>query len=448
MLIGHLRDFRRDPLGFLSDTARRYGPFAKIRFGRTTAYLLNDPELLQEVLVTRRRSFIKARVLRAQSRLLGNGLLLNEGESWLAQRRLAQPAFHRERIAAYAETIGAETERALSGWESGSDLDIHSHLRRMMIAIVAKALFGADVGSRAEEIGEAIDAAMSRYVNRRGMARILPVWIPEGAGLRYVQGVSRIDRFVFELVRQRRQAIGSTTHDADAPLDLLSMLMEARDESGNGMGDRQLRDEAVTLFIGGFDTPSLGLAWAWYLLATHPPAAAAAAEEADRVLGDGRPAANDLRRLRYLDAVVKETLRLYPPAWILSREAVEDVDIGGHCVNAGSLVLMSQWVTHRDVCFFADPERFVPERWLDGSLERELPRFSYFPFGGGPRVCIGAFFGMMELVLALAMIARRYRFVLPAGTSVAPWPTMTLRPRGLRVTLAPRGREAARRASS
>jgi cytochrome P450 len=436
---GHLRDFAGDPLGFLTDAAHHHGPFVRMRFGRTTGYFLNSPDLHEEVLVTRRQSFVKAKTMRAQHRLLGNGLFLNEGDSWLAQRRLAQPAFHHERIAGYAGIMASETENALSRWGPGTDLDIHPELARLTIAIVARALFGSNLADRAYELGQGIESVMIRYATRRGFARLLPHWAPSAAQRRYAKGVSRIDRVVGEMIEERRDVLAASGGSVDERVDLLTMLIQARDESGAGMSDQQLRDEVVTLFVGGFDTPSLGLAWAWYLLATHPNAAVRVADEADRVLGSRQPRAEDMAELRYTAAVVKETLRLYPPAWIIGREAIEDVTIGGEPVARGSLVLMSQWVAHRDERFFGGAEEFIPERWMDGTLERDLPRFAYFPFGGGPRGCIGAGFATMEAVIVVAMIARRFRFVLAPNASVMPWPTMTLRLRhGLRVILAPR----------
>lgn len=439
LLTGHLRDFARDPLDFLTQTALLYGPFVRMRFGRTTAFLLNEPKLLEEALVTKRTSFVKARSVRAQSRLLGNGLFLNEGSSWLMQRRLAQPAFHHERVAAYADIMASEAERAVRRWVPRTDLDIHPELTRLTIAIAARALFGSDVGSRGEELGVAIESAMVRYASQRGLARLLPLWATTLAGRHYLEGITHIDSVVHEMIRQRRESTAKVSARPGGPHDLLTMLIEARDEDGIGMSDRQLRDEVVTMFVGGFDTPSLGLAWAWYLLATNPTAASAVADEVDRVLGSRQPTADDVTKLSYTTTVVKESLRLYPPAWIIGREAAADVTIGGEPLAAGSLVLMSQWVTHRDERFFLDPERFLPERWRDGSLEQDVGRFAYFPFGAGPRGCIGASFALMEAVIVLATVARRYRFVLAPGAVVIPWPTMTLRLRhGLRVTLVPR----------
>ncbi|MDQ3520611.1 MAG: cytochrome P450, partial [Gemmatimonadota bacterium] len=358
-----------------------------------------------------------------QRRLLGNGLLTNENESWLQQRRLAQPAFHRERIAGYGEIIAADTERMLATWEDGEVRDVHSELQRLAVGIVAKTLFGADMHDRAEQLGVALEAAMQVYANRRGLARFIPDWAPLPSHLRYRRGVRDLDATIADIIHARR------ARDEDTS-DLLSMLLRARDEDGNAMNDAQLRDEAVTLFVGGFDTPALGLSWAWYLLAQNREAREEIAKEVDSVLQGRAPRAGDLPRLQYTEMVVKEAMRLYPPAWLLSREAVRDTEIGGYAIPAGTVVMMSQWVMHRDPRYFEEPNEFLPQRWSRKGAATELPRFAYFPFGGGPRVCIGASFAMMEAVLVLATVAQQFEFTLASQSPIVPWPTMTLRPRG------------------
>lgn len=422
VLMGHLPAFSRDPLGFLVDAARGLDPVVHFRFGRTRACLLTDAALIEEVLVGQRHHFVKSAALRAQRDLLGNGLLTNEGESWLAQRRLAQPAFHRERIAAYGAAMVAHTEHVLAGWAEGDARGVQAEMKRLTAGVTARTLFDAEIASEIEELGAAIEATMARYAGRRGLARLLPHWLPTAAHRSSRAGVRRFDALVRDLVRQRR----ATGEDRG---DLLSMLLHARDEAGRGMSDRQLRDELVTLFVGGFDTPSLALSWAWYLLACHPGAEARLAAEVSDALGGRAPRAADLPSLRYVEAVVKEAMRLYPPAWLLSREATADVEIGGYTLRSGTLVLMSPWVMHRHPHRFDAPDVFRPERWLDGSLDG-LPRCAYFPFGAGPRVCIGASFAMMESVLVLTTIAQRFRFTLDSTAPLTPWPTMTLRPHG------------------
>jgi cytochrome P450 len=281
-------------------------------------------------------------------------------------------------------------------------------------------MFGADVVARAAGIGEALEATMDRYAARRGLGRFLPDGIPMGAGRRYVRGVREIDSFVKEIVGARRAMPNERP-------DLLAMLLAARDEFGNEMTAKQIRDEAITLFVGAFDTPALCLSWTWYLLSAHPEITAQLRAEVDHVLGDATPTAADFPRLPLTQRIIKESMRLYPPAWLLSREAAEDTTIGGIPVARGTSVLMSQWVTHRDERFFPRPDEFMPERWVDADSPK---RFSYFPFGGGPRVCIGAAFATLETTLVLAMMAQRFRFEMAGSREVVPQPSMTLRPRG------------------
>lgn len=419
-LTGNLADFARDPLAFLTRTAQEHGPVSSLRFARARAVLLSDPAMIEEVLVRKRLDFIKNGPIRAQHRLFGKGLLINEGESWAKQRRLTQPAFHPGNLGPYVPVVAARTSRMLDGWRDGETRDIHLEMKNLLMGIVAECLFGPTVAPRAAEIGDAVEGAMDRYAARRGTARLLPDWVPLSDSRRYLNGVREIDEFVTETVSSRRSAPSGKN-------DLLSMLLAARDESGQPMSPGQIRDEAINLFIGGFDTPSLVLSWTWYLLANHPEIAERVAAEADEVLGARSPELGDLQRLDFTQKVLKESMRLYPPAWLLGREPVRDVEIGGVTIPRGTIVLISQWVMHHDGRYFGQPLRFDPDRW---SEKIELPRFVYFPFGAGPRVCIGAAFATLECTLALAMIAQRFRFAMSTADAVLPQPTMTLRPKG------------------
>ena len=419
VLTGNLPEFARNPLDFLARTARDYGPVSSLRFGRSRAVLLSDPAMIEELLVKKRLDFIKAGPIRAQRRLFGNGLLINEGESWTRQRRLAQPAFHPGNLGPYVPVVVSRTRTMLEKLSSGQSFDVPAEMQQLLMGIVAEALFGPDVAPRAAEIGAAVDAAMARYSARRGAARFLPDWVPVEDSRRYVDGVRRLDAFVEQTIARRQS--GSTP----GRNDLLSILLGARDEHGAAMSPVQLRDEAVNLFVGGFDTPSLALSWTWYLLATHPAVAERVHDEADAVFGGREPSATDYQRLHFTQKVLKESMRLYPPAWILGREAIVDTEIGRTPIRKGTLVLISQWVMHRDARYFEAPTVFDPDRW---DTDRALPRFVYFPFGAGPRVCIGAAFATLECSLALAMIAQRFRFTMVSRAAVEPRATMTLRP--------------------
>jgi cytochrome P450 len=442
-LTGVLPELGRDPLGFLTACARRYGDFVPLRFGLLPGLLLSHPDLAEEVLVTQHRYFVKSPTVR-RLRVLGNGLLTSEGEVWRRQRRLMQPAFHRRRVAGYAETMVRQTERMLAGWRDGETRDVVRDMTALTMGIVTETLFGAGLPGgpgTLEELGAAL-AAIGEHFNSRtySLRFFLPDAVPTPGNLRLRRAIARLDRVIYGIIGERRR--GGLADGGD----LLSLLLRARDEpdeeggraSGQGAGgmtDRQLRDEVMTLFLAGHDTTALALSWTWALLAQHPVAEARLHAELREVLGGRAPAAADLPRLRYTEHVLTEALRLYPPAWAVGRQAVADCEIGGRRVRRGTVVTISQWVIHRDPRFFADADAFRPERWADG-LAGRLPRYAYFPFGGGPRVCIGAGFAMTEAVLLLATIAQRFRLSLEAGFALTPQPFVTLRPKhGVRTVL-------------
>ncbi len=432
-LVGTAFQFGRDPLGFLMNNARTYGDVVRIPFGRAYFYLFAHPAQIEDILVTQNRIFPKEDIEQLRHTndylLFGTGLLTSNGEFWLRQRRLAQPAFHRQRIAAYATAMVAHTERMLAGWRSGQVLDIREAMMTLTLDIVAETLFGSSASTDAHEVGDALGVVMDVAAEQLGMPFPIPTYLPTPGNLRFRHAVRRLEAIIQRIVAARRAS-------AEDRGDLLSMLLHARDEDGSGMTDKQLRDEAITLFLAGHETTALALAWTFYLLGQHPQVEVRLAAELQTVLGGRLPTMADLPQLRYTELVLKEAMRLYPPAWLLSqRVATRDTVVGGYRVPQGTLVAISQWVTHRDPRFFADPERFIPERWADG-LEQRLPRFAYFPFGGGPRLCIGQSFALMEATLILAAIASRYRVELLPGQRVTPQPSITLRPKeGVRVRL-------------
>jgi cytochrome P450 len=434
-LTGNLRDFSRQRLDFLTENARKYGDIFAIRFAHRRLLVVSHPDLVEEVLVTRNRQFIKHFALRMAKPMLGEGLLTSEGDFWRRQRRLSQPAFHREKVAAHATVMVEYAERMLATWADGQRRDIQADMMRLTLEIVARCLFGADVSSESAAAGEAMEALMQDFTGRVMKLVRLPESFPTPANLRRRRARQRLDGMLGEII-VRRRASGEDRGD------LLSMLLRAQDDDGDGSGmtDAQLRDEAMTLFAAGHETTANTLAWIWYVLAGHPEAEARLHAELDDVLGDRPPTFDDLPRLVYTERVVNETLRLYPTVWLLGREAIEPTEIGGHAVAAGTTIYMSQWVIHRDPRFFEDPLVFHPDRWA-GGLARKLPRYAFFPFGGGPRICIGNAFAMMEAVLLLATIARKFRPRLASGARVVPVPTMTLRPEGgLHVVLEARRR--------
>jgi cytochrome P450 len=429
---GHLPDFRRGRLDFFTRCARDYGDFVSLRFGPKRILLVSDPEAIDYVLSTGSRHFSKHFALRLNPIILGNGLLTSEGDFWLRQRRLAQPAFQRQRIAAYGPVMVEHAERLLAGWRDGDTRDILAEMMRLTLGIAAKTLFGADSVGQAEQVSAALRVAQDAFIARFNRMVPIPMLLPTPGNLRLRRAVRQLDAVIYDFIRQRRAA-GPESSGAS---DLLSLLLHARDEDGQGqMTDKQLRDEAMTLFLAGHETTALTLAWAWYLLAEHPEAEAKLLAEVQAALGGRSPTADDLPRLPYAEAVILETMRLYPPGYVIGREALHDCAVGGYHVPAGLTLLMSPWVLHRDARFFDRPEEFRPERW-DNDLLKRLPRVVYFPFGAGPRRCIGDAFAMIETVLVLATVAPRYPFLLFPGQEVVPWPTFTLRPKnGIKVIL-------------
>jgi cytochrome P450 len=433
LLGDNLREYAQDPLGFLSGSAREHGDAVRLRFMGQTFYLLSHPDLIEYVLVENNRNFTKTRILRRNRRLLGEGLLTSEGGFWRRQRRLAQPAFHRKRVAAYGEVMVALAERSLDGWRDGETIDVHEEMMRLTLEIVAKCLFDADVGSEAKDVGSAMKVALEDFSSQRSLIRI-PKSIPTPHNLRFERAARRLERIVRTIIEERRKS-----EDEDRG-DLLSMLMLAEDESGEQMTDKQLRDEVMTLFLAGHETTANALTWTLWLLSLNATAEVGLVEELGRVLGGRAPTVADLPNLPYVERVIKESMRLYPPAWVMGREAIGECEVGGYRMPAGTTALISQWVVHRDPRYHHDPQRFDPDRWT-AEYEEALPRFAYFPFGGGPRQCIGAGFAMTEARLILATVAQRFTMELAPGQRVEPYPSITLRPKqGIRMSLAERSR--------
>ena len=427
--------FRRDPLKFLTRLAREHGDIVPFRMGPQHVLLLNHPDLVKDALVTRADCFHKGRALQRSKRLLGEGLLTSEGEHHRRQRRLAQPAFHRKRIDSYGAAMVEYAARDSARWHAGETLDISHEMMRLTLAIVGKTLFDADVESDTDEIGGALTELLelfqmlllpySEYLER----------LPLPANRRFTRARAKLDAVIYRIINERRAS------GADRG-DLLSMLLLAQDEEGasGSMTDEQLRDEALTIFLAGHETTANALAWTWYLLSQNPEAEAKLHAELDAVLDGGRlPTVEDLPQLRYTEMVLAESMRLYPPAWVVGRLAVKEYAVDEHVAAKGTLVLVSQYVLHRDPRFFPDPLRFDPERWTPEAKEAR-PQYAYFPFGGGARRCIGEGFAWMEGTLIIAAIARRWRMRLVPDHPVVPHPRMTLRAKhGIRMTIEDRG---------
>ncbi|GAC1341464.1 MAG: hypothetical protein NVSMB23_13030 [Myxococcales bacterium] len=433
-LLGLLDEVRRRPLRLFLDCAERYGDVTRLRFGNVVAHLVRGPANVQHVLQTHSRNFGKqTRGFQKLRLVLGDGLLTSEGDFWRRQRRIAQPAFHRARIAGFAsEMVRAADEcaaRLSAAARAGTPVDVAEEMMRVALQIVSRTLFSADVSGEAHRIGAALDVLLRQANDRMRRAFDLPLSIPTPANRRFLAARRTLDMLVLQLIADRR-ATGR-----EAP-DLLGMLMAARDEeTSEAMTDRQLRDEAMTVLLAGHETTAVALTWTWLLLSQHPAEARLLHAELAEVLGGRSPELADLQRLPRTRAVLEESMRLYPPAWVIGRSVAEDDALGGYRIPAGSIVLVSTWAAHRDPRIFENPEAFDPERFLRRP-EAQLPRFAYFPFGGGPRVCIGNAFAQMEAQLVLAHLAQRFRLDLVPGHPVDPEPSITLRPRrGMRMTV-------------
>lgn len=422
---GNARPFFRDPLGFLLETQRRHGDVVRVSLGPMKTTLLAHPDLVEQVLVTDNKRFQKDAFVDNLRPVLGDGLLTSEGDFWRRQRRLAQPAFHRERIAGYGAIMIEYASALARTYRDGQIRAIHKDMMRLTLEIVAKTLFGADVGDSAEVVGEALEVILHTFSDP--IALFLPAVrnLPTPGQKRFHAAIARLDAVLYRFIEARRK--GPERPEAESS-DLLSMLLRAQDEDGSRMSDKQLRDEVMTLFLAGHETTALALSWTWHLLSQHPSVDRQLGDELRDVLGDRDPTPADLPRLPYTSAVVQESMRLYPPAWSLGREAREDIELGGFLVPKGAQVWMCPWSIQRDPRFYPEPNTFEPERWRRDSI-KSLHKYAYFPFGGGPRLCIGQAFAQMEAILLLATLARAFRIEVQPDPVVTPVPSVTLRPK-------------------
>ncbi|GAC1357274.1 MAG: cytochrome P450 [Polyangiales bacterium] len=425
-VLGNLLEFREDRSRLAVRVAREFGDIARLRLGLIPVTMISSPDLVKELLVDKEDAFIKAPGLSYFARpLLGNGLLTSEQGFHRTQRRMIAPMFIHKRIGAYGQTMVERGEKIAARWRDGERLDVASEMMSLTLEIVGKTLFDAEVGAEAVEIGEALTAAMEHIIESLNSLVPIPRSWPTPRNRRNARAVARLDETIYRMIRERRAS-------GEDRGDLLSMLLLARDDESadaKGMDDRQVRDEAMTLFLAGHETTANALAWTWYLLARHPHAYARLLREVDEVLGGRAPTIEDLPRLPYTLQVFKEAMRLYPPAYVLGRMARREVTLGGHSIPRNGIVIVSVIGMQRRASWFPDPDAFDPERFSTEN-EKKIPRYAYLPFGAGPRVCIGNHFAMMEGQLLVATIAQRARFELAPGVRVEPEPLVTLRPRG------------------
>ena len=423
-VLGMALDLLRDPLTLMRSVAKEYGDVVRIPVVLQSRILVNHPDYVQQVLLLQQAKFHKSTLTKETTgRLLGQGLLISEGDFWRRQRRLAQPAFHRQRINEYAPTMIECAEMKERDWRDGDTRNMAEEMMELTLEAAVRTLFGTTLPGEAQQVGRAMTFLM-RYSLRRARSPFqIPASWPTPKNRRATKEFDFLDSLVYRIIDERK-AQGGGGHQTD----LLSMLMGAMDVDGTQMTPRQLRDEIMTLFLAGHETTALTLSWTWYLLSQNPAAEARLHEELDGVLGGRAPSVADLEKLPYLHAVISEVLRMYPPAYIMARTSIAPSTIGGYEFPVGSTILVSQWVMHRDARYYDDPETFRPERWIEG-LAARLPAGAYFPFGDGPRRCIGQGFALLESALVIAAIAQKFRFELVPGTVVVPEPLVTLRPK-------------------
>jgi len=427
---GSLMEFNRQRLDFFMNVARTYGDLASFRFGPRRLFLASHPDLVEQVLVTDAKHYIKHFGARMYKPILGNGLVTSEGDFWLRQRRLSQPAFLKSRVLSYAPVMSSLTQQMLSRWQPGEHVYVNEEFSHLTSAIALKTLFGLDDAGDRDEFVESLRVAFDLLSDRFRNLLPMPMWMPTPRNIRTKRAIAHLYRVVDGFIAQGR----ARKEPGD---DLLSRLVSAQDDDGGRMTDTQLREEAMTLYLAGHETTALTLTWSWYLLSTHPEAEAKLADEWKRVLDGRSPTPEDLPNLPYTDAVLTEAMRVYPPVYLIGREATRDLELGGYRVPKGTTLFMCQWVSHRDPRYFGpDPEAFRPERWLDG-LAKRIPKYAYYPFGGGPRVCIGNTFALMEAAILLATVGQRYRFTLAPDAVIDFNPQITLLPTyGIPATLA------------
>ncbi len=442
-MVGVAWHMRVDPLGFMLAAVKKHDGAVTLRLAKFRATLLREPEHIKRVFVDNAENYTKQTRGYAKARIvLGQGLVTSEGALWQRQRRIATPAFSRGRVAAFAGTMTAATEQMLCRWRATATdggtpsacLDVFQEMMRLTLRIALQTLLGVTAERQVDELSPAVTEVLERTNDLITNPFSLPPWLPTPKNFRLKRAIGTLDRFVYDTIAARRAV--SPLVAPSGPTDLLAMLMAARDEqTGQGMSDLQLRDEAVTNLIAGHETTANALTWAFYLLGQNPNARDALRSELISVLAGRPPTAEDLPRLPYTRAVIEESMRLYPPAWMIGRAVRQDDVIGPFIIPAGTFVLVSPYVTHRHPGLWGNPNVFDPMRFIDGRSE-SLPKFSYLPFGGGQRFCIGANFAMMEAILILATVAQSCELSLSPGAVVEPYAMITLRPRhGVKMTV-------------
>jgi cytochrome P450 len=427
---GSYFDFFQNQLGFLSKCAKEYGDIVSLRFFHLPIYLINHPDLIEEVFSTNSANFKKAKTVRLPSQrlLFGNSLLVSDGEIWLQQRRAIQPAFHQNFINNYSKIVTETAEEFIKNWKTGEVHLINEDLVDLTFAVASRAFFGIDGSSEKEIIRDLVNLNKSIFASQNRLSWFWDNFLPTPKNLRFGKAVQKVNQLISNLIQERR------AQDLDKK-DLLSVLLSIKNNETEGLNDKQLRDEIITIFIAGHETTAVTLSWIWVLLSQNPEEFLKLKNELKNVLNNRLPNFTDLPKLEHTYRIIKESLRLFPPNRSTAREAIKDCQIGKYFIPAGSQVVMSQWVVHRDERFFDSPNEFIPDRWTN-EFEQKLHKYAYFPFGGGGRICIGRSFAMMEAALILALIAQKFEITLDEQNEIEPIPLVLLRPKSdLKVTL-------------
>jgi len=420
-LVGHIFEVGRDALGFLERNAT-YGDVSAFRLASFPSLLINNSDLIEQVLVKQHDKFIKNRVFwRQLTALLGTGLLTLEDEEWLRHRKLVAPAFATQPLESYAPAMVSIAEKVIGTWEVGQEFNLHRDMMELALRIAGKTLFDADLEEDLPALEEAANWVNEEVVARFTRPVMIPDWVPLPGHRRYLRGVEYVERMVYRILADYRSG-------RKVPTGFIGLLLSGRDEAGKPMSDKQIRDEIHTMLLAGYETSALNMSWAFHVLGQHRDIQDALAREVREVVGDRAVTHEDLPNLPQVERAIIEIMRLYPPAWAMGREAREDAEIGGYRIAAGTTVILSPWVTQRDPRYFEDPLEFRPDRWK-GDFRRKLPRFAYFPFGGGPRICIGNRFAMMEAMMLMATILKRFD-VERLDRPLTMQPSITLRPVG------------------
>lgn len=432
LVTGHLRPFYKDQLGFLTQCAREYGDVVRLRFLHLKVFLISHPDYIEYVLGTNNCNFVKPKTLRLplQRMVFGKGLLSGDGKDWLVHRRHIHHSFQQDSVNHYANLVACHTESLMAVWERRKETDIYADMRLLAATITSHVLFGIDSASQTQSLVVLLSGLAQDFRLLGQPFGLIHHYLPTKIHRKFKRDLSQIDQIIYSLIRQRRSQKAPRN-------DLLATLLSCRHGDGSQLTDRQIREEVTTLFMAGHETPAIALAWTFYLLTRHPEIEGKVFVELNSVLGDRAPTGLDLENLKYTQAVLKESMRLYPPNRSIGREAIRECEIGGHHIPAGAQLIMSQWVVHRDGRFFRSPEEFKPERW--GEDSEDIPKYAYFPFGGGPRVCLGRSFAQIEMVLILARVIQKFIVEAVRGFKVEPRPAILLQPHGeVRVLLRPR----------